>query len=77
MYYIIWVEGLTFKTGEKVKSITSTGVEYTTKMTSSLRFKPQDTHRVFGLLRNRGITNATMVSVTYAPKGTVYNFPEI
>jgi hypothetical protein len=72
-FFIIWVEGLTAKTGEKVKCFTETGVEYTTKMKETARFKYKDIDIVRNELTKRGINNPTFVSVNYAPKFKVFD----
>lgn len=77
MYYIVWIEGLTSKTGEKVKSLTDTGVEYTTRMTSAMRIRKDDKRYMDSYLKRHGISGATYVNTNYAPKGTVYKFPQI
>ena len=76
IYYIIWVEGLTLKRGEKVKSLTDTGVDYTTKMTEALRVKPNDLHNIKHYLGRHGITY-TLHEVNYAPHGTILNLKRI
>jgi len=72
-YFIIWVEGLTAKTGEKVRCFTETGVEYTRLMKETARFKYKDIDIVKNELTKRGINNPTFVSVTYAPKFKIFD----
>ena len=76
-YYIVWVDGLTSKTGEKVSRLTASGVEYTTRMTSAMRIRKDDKRYMEDYLYRHGISGATYVSTSYAPKGTVYKFPQI
>jgi hypothetical protein len=75
-YYIFWVEGLSLKSGEKVKTLTDTGVDYTTQMTESLRVKPNDLGSVEAYMKRHGITYTTH-KTSYAPKGTILNLKRI
>ena len=68
--FIIWVEGLSLKTGEKVKDFTDTGVSYTTKMTDAIRVRGNDLIAVESYLNRHGISY-TLHSTTYALKGTI------
>lgn len=76
-YYIIWVEGLSAKRGEKVKSFTADGIKYTLKMSDALRIKKEDIHKVKTMLRDRNIavwvidSPSTFHKTNYAPKGTL------
>jgi hypothetical protein len=77
-YYIVWIEGLSWKEGEKIKSIDHNGsIEYTTKMTEALRIKPEDVHVFKHWLKRHGIANWTLesafVRTSYAPKDSIYN----
>jgi hypothetical protein len=77
-FFVIWIEGLSPKGGEKIKTLDSSGHTYTTKMTEALRVKREDIERVKGILRSRGVANwaldgaDTFHKVSYAPKGTIY-----
>ena len=78
-YYIVWIEGLSWKRGEKIKSIDQNGVlEYTTKMTEALRVKPENVPTFKTWLKLHGVTDWTLensfVRTSYAPKGTILNF---
>ena len=72
-YSIIWIEGLSVVNGEKVKSITKNGFEYTTKMTEALRIKKRDIDFISQHMKLNGIgeTFNTFIGVNYAPKGTI------
>jgi hypothetical protein len=76
-YYIIWVEGLSSKRGEKIHRLTTSGVEYTTRMTSAMRIRKDDKRYMEYYLNRHGISGAIYVITTYAPKGTLYKFPQI
>ena len=76
-YYIIWVEGLSCKKGEKVSELTDTGVDYTTSMTKAMRIRKDDYRYMEYYLNRHGIRGATFVTTSYAPKGTLYKFPQI
>jgi hypothetical protein len=75
MYYIIWIEGLTVKTGEKILKLGEDYNEYTTYMTKALRVKEEHKRLVFNHLRSQGIAEnfITFVSTNYAPAGTIFN----
>lgn len=70
-FMTVWVEGLTYRTGEKIKSISPHSIEYTTKITEALRVKPCDWEAVKRLLTARGIT-FTPRATTYALPGTIF-----
>lgn len=74
-YFFIWVEGLCPKTGEKIKSITYTDHEYTTKMMKALRVKEEDKNHVKKRLVIQGVSEkyVTFIPTSYAPKGTIFN----
>lgn len=81
-YYIIWVEGWGYKDGEKVKALTDTGVSYTTLMTEAMRIRECDIHRMKHYMKRHGFTDwvineKTFIPTSYAPKGTLYKFPQI
>lgn len=81
-FYIVWIEGLSPRYGEKLKQfITSHRQEdyvVTSKMTKALRVKPEDVEEVKDTLRNLGVSDwcvdspHTFVPTTYAPAGTIY-----
>lgn len=74
--FIIWIEGLSYEKGEKVKSFTEDGIEYTTKMTEALRITPEEIYLAKELLKERGIADwvvngeRTFIATSYVPKGT-------
>ena len=77
-YYIIWIEGICWKTGEKVKSFSKYDYDITTKMGDALRIKKQDKDEATLVLSMMGVadwalTNA-FISTSYAPKGTLHTF---
>ena len=77
-YYIIWIEGCTWKRGEKVKSFSKYDYDITTKMGDALRIKQEDKEEAALVLSMMGVadwalTNAFIPS-SYAPKGTLYKF---
>lgn len=75
-YYVIWIEGLEPKTGEKIKTLLPDHT-YTTSMTQAMRVRPKDRELVKNILRSRGIANWVlencMIRTNYAPKGTIFN----
>ena len=76
-YYVVWIEGIEPRSGEKIKTLTETEHDYTTKMTEALRVKAKDLDLVKRILRNSGVAewalNNCFHKVHYAPKGTLYN----
>jgi hypothetical protein len=82
-YYIIWIEGLSARYGEKVRSLSNTSFNYTTRMTDSMRIRECDIHYMKDYMRRHGIaqwvidSNQTFIKTNYVPKGTLYKFPQI
>ncbi len=82
-YYIIWIEGIDRKSGEKIKSLTDTGVSYTTKMMKAMRIRQCDIHYMKHYMRRHGFAEwciegvYTFIKTSYVPKGTLYKFPQI
>jgi hypothetical protein len=77
-YFVIWVEGLEPRSGEKIRTLNSQTHDYTTDMTKALRVKPGHLKHVKGILKSRGVASwvldnpKSFVKTHYAPKGTVY-----
>ena len=80
-YYIIWIEGIGSKSGEKVKSFNGDSpgdIEYTTRMMEALRIKKHQISAIKEKLERLQIadwvidTPYTFVETSYAPKGTIY-----
>ena len=76
-YVLVWIEGLSLRSGEKIKSINGDRIEYTTKMTEAMRFPTNKMDEVSDLLKT--ILSAWVVEspntyheTTYAPKGTIW-----
>mgnify|MGYP003642943743 CR=1 FL=1 len=77
-YYIVWIEGLSARYGEKISKVGQFGdLEYTTKMTDAIRIRPKDVVAFRAFLKRHGITGWTLetafVPTSYAPAGTIYN----
>jgi len=75
-YYVVWIEGIEPISGEKIKTLTETEHDYTTKMTEALRVKAEDLELVRRILRNSGVAEWALRNcfhkVHYAPKNTLY-----
>lgn len=76
-YCIIWIEGIEYFNGEKIKSIRNGEIEYTTKMTEAMRVRKEDVPQMKEMLRRLGIAEwvvegNTFISTSYCPKGTLY-----
>ena len=74
-YYIIWVEGISWKRGEKVCYIhPKRGIQYTLKMMNAMRVKECDLATVKYDLMRQGLRlkGVDFVSTSYAPPGTIY-----
>jgi hypothetical protein len=81
IYFIIWIEGFQYKTGDKIKSFDKDGrIVYTHKMTESMRIRPEDIPNMKRKLHSIGIadwaveSDNTYVKTHYAPKGTLFTF---
>ena len=78
-YYYVWIEGLSPKRGEKLKSLTDTGYDETTLMSDAMRVKPHDLHIIKAYLKRHGVSNwclenpNTFQPIKYAPAGTIFN----
>jgi hypothetical protein len=76
-YYILWVEGLSARGGEKIMSLDDSDHTYTLKMTEALRVKPEDRSHVEDLLKAQGVSSwvfemNSWIKTSYAPTGTIY-----
>lgn len=78
-YYIIWIEGIEPRNGEKIKSIHNNEIQYTTKLTEAMRIHITDKEEMKDILLNMGIakwcveSDNTFVRTSYAPAGTILN----
>lgn len=78
-YYILWVEGLHYFNGEKLKTLDYDDHTYTLKMTEAMRVKPQDVETVKDIMRELEFSNwcidsgNTFIPTNYAPSGTIFN----
>lgn len=74
-YYIIWIEGLSWQRGEKIKTLTDDDHTYTTLITESLRVKPTHRKVVSNRLIDQGVVPSfiTFIPTSYAPAGTIWN----
>lgn len=76
-YYIVWIEGLSYKRGEKIHYIDEQGnIKYTAKMMEAMRVKPEDFHYMKDWLKRHGVAQwaleTAFIRVNYAPKDTIY-----
>lgn len=79
-YYIIWVEGLFYKTGEKIGWIDAVnGVTYTNQMTKALRVRECDIPAMRKLMASVGIADwvvnsntNTFIKTSYVPQNTLW-----
>lgn len=55
IYYLIWIEGIEPKGGEKVATLTSEGHTITTKISESLRFTKENVQEAMNILRSQGV----------------------
>lgn len=69
--FIFWIEGLSLRRGEKIKSFTDSGIDYTTLMTEAIRVKDEDLELVKSYLYRHGIKGYTISRTNYVPKGTL------
>lgn len=79
-YYVIWIEGLSVKKGEKLKTLSPFSHSYTTKMTEAMRIREYDIPVVLKILKEKNFApfvineQNTFIRTTYIPKGTLYGF---
>lgn len=74
-YFVVWIEGLEPKAGEKIHKLLPEHT-YTTSMTKAMRVLPEHREIVRSILRERGIAewalNNCFSRTNYAPKGTLF-----
>jgi|688.fasta_scaffold57489_3 hypothetical protein len=75
-YYVIWIEGIEPKSGEKIATLTNEGHSYTTKMGEALRFTEENAGKAIDILRSRGVAEWTLRNclhkVNYANKKNLW-----
>lgn len=77
-FFVVWIEGIEPKRGEKILSLDRNKHEYTTSMTKAMRVKLEDIDTVKRLLKEQGVADwainggGTFHKVGYAPKGTLF-----
>jgi hypothetical protein len=75
--YVVWIEGIEPKNGEKIVSLDRYNHEYTLSMTQAMRVLPEHKEMVKSLLREQGVSKWALENcfarVNYAPKGTIFN----
>jgi hypothetical protein len=75
-FYVVWIEGIEPKSGEKILSLNSNSHSYTTSMKRAMRVLPEHGELVKSILRDRGVASWAlencMVKTNYAPSGTIY-----
>ncbi len=77
-WYIVWIEGLSWKRGEKLKSLSHSGSDNTLRMMDALRVKAEDVSACRELMTKNGIagwvvnSDRTFIRTSYAPAGTVW-----
>lgn len=76
-FYVVWIEGIEPKSGEKILSLNSNSHSYTTSMGRAMRVLPEHREIVKEILRERGVASWAlencMVRTNYAPAGTIFN----
>lgn len=74
-YYVVWIEGIEPKNGEKIEKIRPEHT-YTTSMAKAMRVLPEHREIVRDILRSRGVAKWALencfVRTSYAPKGTLF-----
>ena len=77
-YYIIWIEGFSYRRGEKILSLDDNDHDYTLKLTEAMRVRPEHLDIVEERLKAQGVSNwvfeqgNTFQPTYYAPKGTIF-----
>lgn len=77
-FYVIWIEGLGPRSGEKIKTIKDGKIEYTTLLTQAMRIRTKDKENMRTYLKLLGIADWTLTDscfygTDYAPAGTICN----
>lgn len=77
-YYIVWVEGLEYKTGEKIKCFNNKGeTVYTCRMMNAMRVKEKDIPLVKSMMKDAGVSDwvidspNTFIRTSYVPKTAI------
>ena len=78
-FYVIWIEGLGPRSGEKIESIKDGKIEYTTLLTRAMRIRARDKENMRKYLHALGIagwtlTDSCFYGTDYAPTGTIFTF---
>lgn len=82
-YYYIWIEGISPRNGELVKSLTNYGYDVTNKITEALRVKQEDIHIITSYLKRHGVADwvldnpETFVRTNYVPSGKLLNLKKV
>lgn len=78
-YYYIWIEGISPRNGELLKTLTNYGYDVTNKITEALRVKEDDLSYIKDYLSRHGVADWVLgnpesyVRTNYAPSGTILN----
>lgn len=79
-FYIVWVEGLSVRKGEKIFSLSPDKPRYTTSMTQAMRIREVDIPAMKQWMVENDIADwvinnsNTFIKTNYLPKGTLFIF---
>ena len=78
--FIVWIEGLTVKAGEKICSLSDDQPRYTTSMRKAMRIREQDIPAMKDWMIEKEFASwvidspNTFIETSYVPKGTLHKF---
>lgn len=76
--FVVWIEGLSLKSGEKIKEVTPDGFKYTQSMQKALRVRQSDIEAFTELCRENGVSEwvlnsgNTFCETNYAKPNTIW-----
>jgi hypothetical protein len=79
-FYIVWIEGLTVRRGEKIFSLSDDQPRYTTSMVEAMRIRERDIPAMKEWMEENEFASwvidspNTFIRTSYVPKGTLYKF---
>lgn len=79
-FFIVWIEGLTVKAGEKIFSLSDSQPRYTTKMLEAMRIREEDIPVMKDWMIEQEFAQwvidspNTFIESNYIPKGTLHKF---
>ena len=79
-FFIMWIEGLTVRAGEKIFSLSDSQPRYTFSMVEAMRIREKDIPAMKSWMIEQEFASwvidspNTFIETSYVPKGTLYKF---